>query len=282
MSKSAGSGSRAAELLATAQAEGTLSPEAAAAINVEDIGEQIQAGFGVDVSDVKSSQVTLVMMMPDDSGSIRFSGRTQDVRDGHNLVLDALSGSGSKKREGILLYCRYLNGNQLYPFVPLDQAVRMDTHNYDPGLGTPLYDETIVMLAAAVAKVQAFEGDGVPCRAVILIITDGADEHSPKVRGGRGTTAENCREVITSMLGTENYIIAGMGINNGTTDFRQVFLEMGIEDRWIFVAGDPSQTEEENKRAIRHAFNLFSQTSERASQGGASFTQTSAGGFGAP
>jgi len=257
-----------AALLGNAQSDGTLSPGAAASIiNITDIGEQIQQGIGIDVSDVTASEVTLVTMMPDDSGSIRFvTGNTEAVREGHNLVLDALS--GSKQKASILVLCRYLNGFVLYPYAPLDQAVRMDTHNYDPSQGTPLYDQSVVLLGTVLTKAQSFEDSGVPCRTVTLIITDGADEHS------RRQTPASVRAIVRDMLQTENHIIAGMGIDDGgKTDFRRVFQEMGIDDRWILTPGN-SPTE------LRRAFNVFSQSAVRASQGGASFSHAAAGGFG--
>ena len=78
--------------------------------------------------DVPASQVLLVTMMPDDSGSIRFGGNAQRVRDGHNLILEVLS--RSKQKEDILAHTRYLNGHVLYwvagedPRVPRHRAVR--------------------------------------------------------------------------------------------------------------------------------------------------------------
>src|SRR5512143_3016248 len=130
MTMSDGNGSRATKLLKAAHDEGELSPAAMKALSIPDIGAQIQAGLGITVDDVHASEVVLVTMMPDDSGSIRFASNAQAVRDGHNLVLDALR--GSKQAEGILAHTRYLNGRVLYPYCLLDQAVRMDKHNYDP------------------------------------------------------------------------------------------------------------------------------------------------------
>ena len=56
-------------------------------LDVLDLGAQIQAGLGVEVDDVPAAEVVLVTMMPDDSGSIRFSGNAEAVRSGHNHVL---------------------------------------------------------------------------------------------------------------------------------------------------------------------------------------------------
>src|SRR5205823_6207144 len=91
--------------------------------------------------------------------------------------------AGSRQANGILMHARYLNGRVLYPYCLLGQALRMDSHNYDPVGSTPLYDQTAVMLGTVVAKVQEFEDNNVPVRAVTLIVTDGADcgsrHHTP-------------------------------------------------------------------------------------------------------
>lgn len=253
-------------LFKAAEDEGRLSPEAVAALNVVDLGAQIQAGLGVRVEDVQSSEVVLLAVMPDDSGSIRFAGNTKVVCDGHNLVIAALS--DSKQRDSILAHNRYLNGHVLYPYVPIRQAVQMNDRNYDPSLGTPLYDQTVVLLGTVVAKAQEFSDNGVPARTVTLLITDGADA------GSTWAKAKDVRALVRDMQTSEGHIVAAMGIDDGSTRFRDVFREMGIDDRWILTPGnDPAE--------IRKAFLLFSQSAVRASQGGASFSRTAAGGFGA-
>ncbi len=257
------------ELFQSAHEDGLLSKQSLQTLTVKDVGAQIQAALGVAVDDVKSSEVVLVTQMPDDSGSIRFvQGNTQAVRDGHNLVLDSLG--GSKQKDSILAHTRYLNGYILFPYRSLDEAVRMDTHNYDPNLGTPLYDQTVVLLGTVLAKTQEFAQNGVPVRTVTLIITDGHDEHSVH------HTASTVAPIVRDMLMQEMHIVAAMGIDDGgRTDFRKVFQEMGIEDRWILIPGNsPSE--------IRKAFMVFSQSAVRASQGAASFSKTAMGGFGNP
>ena len=73
------------------------------------------------------------------------------------------------------------------------------------------------------------------------------------------------------MTRSEAHIVAAMGISDGITDFRAVFRDMGIEDRWILTPGN-------NPSEIRRAFQVFSQSAVRASQA-ASFSQGAAGGF---
>lgn len=252
-------------LFQSAQAEGALSINALNVLNVHDIGAQIQAGLGISVDDVTASEVVLVTMMPDDSGSIQYSDNAAVVAAGHNTVLDTLL--TSKQKDSILVHNRYLNGHVLYPYCPVEQAVRMDTQNYTPNQGTPLYDQTVVLLGTVLAKAQEFSDNGVPVRTVTLIITDGADEHSRKA------SAKDVRALVQDMLMSENHVIAAMGIDDGRTDFRQIFQEMGIRNEWILT---PSNGHQE----IRQAFQVFSQSAVRLSQTG-NFSQGSLGGFGA-
>ncbi|MGK7904505.1 MAG: hypothetical protein AB4352_24485 [Hormoscilla sp.] len=252
-------------LFETAHEEGLLSQASLQALNVVDIGAEIQAGLGVDVDDVMASEVVLVTLMPDDSGSIRFAKNDRAVREGHNAVLDALL--ASKQKENILVHNRYLNGHVLYPYCELNQAVRMNAQNYDPNLGTPLYDQTVVLLGTVLAKTQEFADNGVPVRTVTLIITDGADQHSARSTPGKVAA------IAQDMLQAENHIIAAMGIDDGKTDFRKTFREMGIRDEWILT---PSNSQGE----IRKAFQVFSQSAVQASGGVTGFSQAVVGGFG--
>ncbi len=255
-------------LFQSAKDEGALSPKSMQVLNVPDLGAQIQAGLGVNVDDVPASAVTLVSLLFNDSGSIRFGQNAQIVRDGGNLVIQSLK--ESKQKEGILAHARYLNGTVLYPYVPLEAAVPLDSQNYNPNGGTPLYDQTVVMLGTVLAKAQEFAENGVACRTVTLIVTDGAD------CGSYQQTAAKVAAVVKDMLKSETHIIAAMGIDDGgATDFRQVFSEMGIPDEWILVPGN-------NEKDIRRAFQLVSQSAVRASQAGANFSQVAMGGFGKP
>jgi hypothetical protein len=239
---------RVRDLFRAAQREGKLSDQSMQVLDVIDLGEQVAAGLGISVDDVEASEVILVTLMPDDSGSIAAAGNAEAVRDGHNLVLAALAGSAQQGE--VLCHTRYLNGRVLSPFCPIDKAPRLDARNYDPGLGTPLHDQTIAVLATVIAKTQELEDAGVPCRSVTLLISDGADNQS---RAG----ARQVRAVVEDMLRAENHIIAALGISDGGTDFVQVFTDMGIPPRWILT---PASTSTD----IRAAFRLFSQSALRA------------------
>lgn len=254
-------GKTAADLLKDAHDTGALSAGALASLDVVDVGAQIQAGLGVHVDDVSASEVVLLTMMPDDSSSIASAGNTAAVREGHNLVIEAMA--ASKQGGEVLSHTRYLNGHVLYPYGSLDHAVKMTSQNYRPDQGTPLYDQTMVLLGTVVAKSQELTSAGIAVRTVTLIISDGADYGSMRSR------AADVRALVADLLAQENHIVAAMGISDGSTDFRRVFGEMGIPDRWILT---PSGTTSE----IRAAFQMFSRSAIATSAGGAAF----AGGFG--
>jgi hypothetical protein len=253
------------QLFQAAHADGELSATSLQALSIPDLGAQIQAGLGIRPDDVQASEVVLVTLMPDDSGSIRIGGNADAVRSGHNLVLDALL--ASKQKEGILAHTRYLNGFVLFPYCPVEQAIRMDANNYEPNQGTPLYDQSVVLLGTVLAKAREFADAGVPARTVTLIITDGDDQHSTR------SHATDVATLVKDLGAAESHIVAAMGVADGHTDFRRVFREMGIEDRWILTSGN-SATE------IRRAFQMFSQSAVRASQSAAAFGKAALGGFG--
>jgi hypothetical protein len=240
------------KLLEDAHQTGALSAKSLATLDVVDVGAQIQAGLGCTIDDVAASEVVLLTMMPDDSQSIAQAGNTDSVRDGHNYVIDALR--GSKQAGEVLAHTRYLNGSVLCPYTGLDHAVVMTSANYHPNLGTPLYDQAVVVLGTVIAKAQELARAGIAVRTVTLIITDGADYGSTRCKPG------DVAAIVADMLAQENHIVAAMGISDGSTDFRAVFRSMGIPDRWILTPGNSASE-------IRRAFAVFSQSAVRASQG---------------
>jgi len=231
-----------------------------------DVGAEIEAAMGTSAEDVQSSEVFLLSQLVDDTGSIRtVKGNTKAVRDGHNLVLDELE--KSNKGDDIMAHTRFLNSGVLFGFCPVQSGIRLDMSNYNPGGGTPLYDQSLIILGSVLAKEQEFANQGVPVRTVTVIISDGGDNESRH-------PAADVAKVVRDMLRTENHIVAFMGIDDGSTDFRQIALDMGIPDDWIL-------TPKNDGHSIRQAFGLISRASKMASQGADSFSNTKATGFGA-
>lgn len=253
-------------LLHGAHEDGDISSGSLTALTkIPDIGAIIQQGLGVPIGSVRSSEVILFNILTDDSGSIRMAGNSKPICDGHNQLIKALR--ESKQQDNIEVINRYLNGTVLYPYTPISMVPEMDSTNYNANGGTPLFDETAKLLATVIAKSQDFKNSGIQVRTITLILTDGDDCHS------HINNAADIKKIVTDMLRGEDHIIAAMGFDNGSCDFKQVFSEMGILDRWSLTAqASPSE--------IRKAFQVFSQSAVRASQSAAHFSQTNIGGFG--
>ena len=254
-------------LFQSSRDDGNLSEDSLQILTLPDLGAKIQQGLGIAVDNVPASEVFLLTLLVDDSGSIRLAGNEQLVRDGYNAILTALK--DSKQESGILVHTRYLNGLVLTPYTPIAQAVALDATNYAGTGTTPLYDESVAIVGTVIAKTQEFADAGVPARSVTVIITDGADCGSVQHK------ARDVASIVADMMKSENHIVAGVGLNDGHTDFRKVFRSMGIEDRWILTPGT-------SKSDIRAAFRVISQTAVRTSQGRGQFSRAAAGGFGAP
>jgi hypothetical protein len=242
-----------AQLLKTAHQTGTISSATFGKFDIVDVGSQIQSGFGVSVDDVHASDVVLLTMMPDDSSSIASAGNTDAVLLGHNQVIDTIT--ASKQAGEVLAHTRYLNGEVLFPYTTISNAIQMNRSNYDPRHGTPLYDQTAILLGTVIAKTAELASAGIGVRSVTLLITDGDDCGSKRYK------AADIKRLVSEMLAQECHTIAAMGINDSSTNFRQVFQSMGIPDRWILTPGN-SPTE------IRRAFSVFSQSAARVGAGG--------------
>jgi hypothetical protein len=252
-------------LLNHSRSEGTLSDESHQILSLPDLGAKIQQGLGVLVDDIPASEVFLLTLLVDDSGSISAAKNDALVMQGTNAILAALQ--TSQQADGILVHTRYLNGTVLTPYAPVAQADRLTAANYSATGGTPLYDESVAILGTVLTKTQEFTDAGVPVRTVTVIITDGAD------CGSQRHDARAVRSLVADLRAAERHIVAAVGLSDGSTDFRDVFRSMGIDEQWILTPG-ASEAE------IRAAFRMIGQSAMRTSQYRGSFSQAVAGGFG--
>lgn len=253
-------------LFQTAHDEGNLSSSALKTLTIPDIADQINAAMGTPAVDVKASEVYLVTMLLDDSYSIKRAGNEQAVRDGANVVRQALMDSDAGL--AILMCVRYVNGKVVVPFTPIDQVPLLDASNFQANGGTPFYDMTVVSLGDILAKSQEFSDRNVPVRSATLLVTDGHDEGST-----RFTRPEQLLDVMRDVLMSETHIVMAMGIQDDLgTDFKDIFRRMGIQDKFsLLTTATPHD--------IRLNFGTFSKTAARGSQSANNFSQIAAGGF---
>ncbi len=265
-SKSANPSQNVQDLFQSAVDTGAISDDTLGVIQTLDYGVDIQNALGnIDADSFKGSEVFLGTVVIDDSSSIRFvAGNTEAVREGHNQMVAALD--GTKQKKDILLHARTLNRGIVYAYCSIADVILLNTHNYNPDGGTPLYDVMLATLASVVAKTQDFEDQGLTVRTQTFAVTDGAD-------CGSRSEASDVAKLVRDMLRAEKHIIGGMGIDDGTTDFRSVFRSMGIPDNQILTPkNSPSE--------IRKAWAMKSKSMVRASQNAGSFSKVALGGFG--
>jgi hypothetical protein len=253
-------------LFQSAQDDQVITTSSAQILNVKDIGKQIVAGMGINVGqaidDGKfSSMVTIVSVLMDDTGSV--AGLSKEMLEGYNTSIDAQM--ETKQRDSVVWHSRALSGQIYTPYVELANVPRLTLGVYDPSLGhTPLFDQTKILLGTVIAKAQEFADEGISCRTITLIVTDGDDNSS------RNTVPSQIATIVKDMIRQERHIITGMGV--GSAGFRKVFRSMGLEDQWILT---PSSA----KHEMRQAWNMVSQSMVSVSQA-ANLSQVSQTGFG--
>lgn len=254
------------DLLAGAASDAGISAKVTAQLVDASTVKTVRKGDGVTPETYRHSSVEIITILVDDSGSI-FNGEPGDpadkvtndqlVREGVNGLMDALL--ATKKKGQIIISIRTINGVVICPYVYLEEAPRLDTKNFRDGGGTPFIDESFVTLASVIAKAKSFDDAALGVRAWTVLLTDGDDRHSRKSK------PQDIAELMKA-LDKETHTVMGFGVSDGKTDFKAVFLSMGIREENILVsANDPS--------AIRAKF-------RQASQSATGLKQTSGAGAG--
>lgn len=252
------------DMLGGAKDEGLLDQAALDSLNVVDLGATIQDNLGVDPNAIDSTEVFGLFCLIDDSTSISMAKNTEVVKTGYNGLLDALTSSQS--RDDMIVAMMMMNAGMIQMPTPLTNAKRLDD-GYKPKGQTPLYDRTLELSALATLKHQEFAATGASFRGVLLIVTDGADY-------GSKAKPKLVRPVLTALQQQEVFQVIALGIEDGHTNFNQVFQDMGVlPENILTVKNDP--------KSIRDAFGVVSRASVTASQGGSVSQSGGLGGFGA-
>lgn len=240
-------------LFQTAVNNGTISPQTGTLLSGH-LGAVVIAGAaGTAMDRIVATDVTLITVLIDASSSIGHGTLEQAVRDGQNQLVDAFA--GSKEKDSIMMALWSFNQSQhvYHSYVPVTDAVRLTTKNYQPGGSTALYDTWCDALAANVAYATQLRATGTPCRSVVVVITDGADCGSTR-------RASQCAQISRDLLASEQFVLAFVGVGRDT-DFRKVAKQMGIPDGCVLIATQATPSE------LRRAFMMVSQSAIRASQG---------------
>jgi hypothetical protein len=218
------------------------------------LGSIVVAGAaGKALEDIDASDVTLITLLVDRSSSIGDRRLTQAVREGQNALVDAFA--GARERDSVLmaLWTFGTDAQVLHGYVSVDDAMKLDGSNYRPGGSTCLYDTWCDALAANATYAQRLRDGGIPCRSVVVVVTDGEDVGSKR-------SAADCARVSAQLLATEQFTLAFVGVGRDV-DFHTVAKAMGVPDGCVLVQQDATPS------ALRAAFAMVSRSAIRASQG---------------
>ncbi len=255
MSNSNGNGSiiGLGALFSNAQSSGTISAQTTQLIT-GNLGAVVVAGAaGKDAEDIVASDVLLVTLLVDASSSIHSSNLEKAVREGQNMLVDALS--ESRDRDAILMALWTFSDDLrvVHSYVGMDDVARLDAKNYQAVGGTRLYDTWCDALAANVAYAQRLRDAGTPCKSVVVVITDGEDVGSRR-------RASDCASISRDLLASEQFTLAFVGVGTAV-DFEAVARAMGVPDGNVTVQTQATPS------GLRRVFRMVSQSAIRASQG---------------
>ena len=240
-------------LISAAVAGGTISQSTANQIT-GNLGNIVLAGAaGKALEDITATDVTLVTVLLDASGSIRHRNLEAAIRDGHSALLTAFS--GAKEGGSILLAVWTFNSQMdvLCSYLPVDEAAKLNAKNYSAIGSTKLYDTWCDALAANVAYAQRLRDGGTPTRSVVIVITDGEDVGSRKTSG-------ECSKLSRELLASEMFTLSFVGVGTDA-NFDAVAKAMGIPAGCVLVQKDATAS------GMRKVFQLVSQSAILASQG---------------
>jgi uncharacterized protein YegL len=240
-------------LFTSAKDAGTISPQTTQLIT-GNLGAVVIAGAaGKDAEDIVASDVMLVTLLVDASSSIHQRGLEAAVREGQNMLIDALS--QARERDAILMALWTFNDELrvVHAYVGVDDVTRLDAKSYQAAGGTRLYDTWCDALAANVAYAQRLRDAGTPCKSVVVVVTDGEDVGSRR-------RAMDCASISRDLLASEQFTLAFVGVGTDV-DFHAVARSMGVPDGGITVQAQATAS------GLRKVFRMVSQSAIRASQG---------------
>jgi hypothetical protein len=205
------------DLFASAVSNQDLSQQASMVL-VDNLDAVALAGCnGIGLDEIDVDDVTLVAVALDQSSSM--SGYRQDVIDGFNQMLKALS--DSRQSDSILVSAwNFSDRSQLlHSYIPVTKLAGLNSNDYYPNGSTALYDTLLHVMAGMVAYGQMLRDNGVRTRCVMVVFSDGQDCASRAAAGQVKTVSE-------ALLAQEIYTLAYVGFGGG--NLKQIADEVGF------------------------------------------------------
>jgi uncharacterized protein YegL len=203
---------------------------------------------GAQVDDLNTDDVTLVVMIMDESSSM--SNVHADVIDAFNQMTRALN--DSKASDSILMSAWTFSDKPklLFGYTPIDKVQDLTTKNYKPNGSTALYDAVLDGFTGIVAYGQDLRNNGIRTRAIVVVISDGGDNVSQQ-------TAHSVKTIADDLIKQEFYTLAYIGMGHAVS-FQQIADSMGFPEV-LTITNTASE--------FRRALNMVSASIIRTSTG---------------
>lgn len=204
--------------------------------------------IGAQVDDLNTDDVTLVVIVMDESASMNKV--RNDVIDAVNQMTRALN--DSKAADSILMSAWTFSNSPklLFGYTPVDQVKDLTEKDYKPSGATALYDATLDGLTGIVAYGQDLRNNGIRTRAIVVAISDGADNVSQQ-------TAHNVKTVADDLIKQEFYTLAYIGMGREAS-FKKIADSMGFPE--VLTINNTASE-------VRNALNMVSASIIRTSTG---------------
>lgn len=236
------------DVLNSALQDGELSSQSHT-ILVENLNTLTTLGAqGVSPDDLPEDRVTLFVPIMDHTGSRAHEADL--MRSEYNKMIEALKSSSASDTILVSSWLFDVKSTLLHGFVHLEDAILLDTSNYEPMNMTALYDTVLDVLTSTTAYSKTLLDQGYRVKVVVVILTDGEDNMSR-------TPTNDIRRVVEDLLQQEIYVLAMVAFGTGFA-YEAADL-MGIPQENVIENGG-------SERDIRHAFHLVSSSVIRQSQ----------------
>lgn len=180
---------------------------------------------------IKRDCVVFVTLLLDDSDSIHEFGNVSAITRGANEFRRHIVERADGGMPTFLRFATFNGGDLGEGFVE-DRSTSplSDGDWFSPGHRTPLFAAARRALRHAEAAAHAYrEEHGGKVLTITVIMTDGADNHSGTV------TARRVKRRVEQMVATGQHMVVGCGVDDGQTNFREVFRSMGIPEHLVKV-----------------------------------------------
>ncbi len=212
------------ELIAAAIADGASWPPHAITGN---LGSVVVAGAppARRSEDITASDVTLLITLLVDASWLDSRSPDSRPRCATARTCSSIAFAGSKERDAVLMALWTFNAEAkvLHGYLPVDEAVRLDVKSYRGAGATCLYDTWCDGSARRERRVRAAAArpERIPCRSVVVVVTDGEDV------GSRRTRPRTERASRATCWRLEQFTLAFVGVGQAV-DFEAVAAAMGV------------------------------------------------------